>query len=97
MSDEDAPKSAYDLAMEKLRARGDFEETKLTDAQKAEIGELRSRTRAKIAELEIQQESKLRAVTSYEELDKLKAELAREKEHLNEELEAKVAAVRERK
>ena len=51
MSDDEAPKSAVELAMEKLRASG-FEETKLTDDQKAEIAELRSRCRASIAELE---------------------------------------------
>ena len=96
MSDDDAPKSAYELAMEKLRGRSDFEETKLSDDQKKEIAELRSRTRAKIAELEIQLDSKLKAATSYEEIEKLRAELAHDKERLNEELDAKVAAVRER-
>ena len=49
---EDEPKSAVELAMEKLRARGDFAETPLTDAQKAEIADTRSLYRAKIAELE---------------------------------------------
>ena len=34
MSDEGAPKSAYELAMEKLKARGGYEERKLTDEQK---------------------------------------------------------------
>ena len=32
--------------MEKLRARGDFEEVKLTDEQNAEIDDTRSRYRA---------------------------------------------------
>ena len=95
MSD-DEPKSAIEIAMEKLRARGDFPETSLTDEQKAEIGEIRSRYRAKIAELEIQQEAKMRAATSLEELDALREELAREKARLEEETEKKVRAVRER-
>ena len=40
MSDKGAPKSAYELAMEKLKARGDYEERKLTDKQKAAIADL---------------------------------------------------------
>ncbi len=94
MSDDDAPKSAVELAMEKLRARGDFEEVKLTDEQKAEIADIRSRCRAQIAELEIQQESKLRAVASFEEVEVLRAELKKEKERLEEEMEKKVSEVR---
>jgi hypothetical protein len=95
MSDEE-PKSAIEIAMEKLRARGDFAETSLTGEQKAEIAEIRSRCRAKIAELEIQQEAKMRAAASLEELDALREELARDKERLEEETEKKVRAVRER-
>lgn len=94
MSDDDAPKSAVELAMEKLRARGDFEEVKLTDEQKAEIADIRSRCRAQIAELEIQQESKLRAVASFEEGEVLRAELKKEKERLEEEMDKKVSEVR---
>ena len=53
MSDKGAPKSAYELAMEKLKARGDYEEKKLTSKQKAAIADIRSRYRARIAEAEI--------------------------------------------
>ncbi len=95
MSDDEAPKSAVELAMEKLRASG-FEETKLTDDQKAEIAELRSRCRASIAELEIQQESKMQSVGSMEELGLLRAELTKEKARLEEAMEKKVSAVRGR-
>lgn len=94
MSDEGAPKSAFELAMEKLKARGDYEEKKLTGKQKAAIAEIRSRYRARIAEAELAHQSKLATVTTYEELDKLKTELAREKEHLNGEMEEKVEEVR---
>ncbi len=58
MSDDDAPKSAVELAMEKLRMRGDYEEVKLTDEQKAEIADIRSRCHAQIAKLEIQHEAR---------------------------------------
>ncbi len=94
MSDEGAPKSAYELAMEKLKARGDYEEKKLTGKQKAAIADIRSRYRARIAEAEIQHQTKLAAVTTYEELEKVKNELARDKERLNGEMEEKVEEVR---
>jgi hypothetical protein len=94
MSDEGAPKSAFELAMEKLKARGDYEEKKLSDEQKKAIADIRSRYRARIAEVEIQHQAKLAAVTSYEELEKVKNELARDKERLNAEMEEKVEEVR---
>ena len=94
MSHEEAPKSAFELAMEKLKARGGYEERKLTNEQKAAIADIRSRYRARIAEVEIQHQSKLSSVTSYEELDKVKTELARDKERLGAEMEEKVEEVR---
>jgi hypothetical protein len=62
--------------------------------QKKEIADIRSRYRARIAEAEIQHQTKLAAVTSYEELEKAKNELARDKERLNAEMEEKVEEVR---
>lgn len=94
MSDEGAPKSAFELAMEKLKAQGGYEERKLTGKQKAQIADIRSRCRARIAQAEIEHQSKLATVGSYEELEKLKTELAREKERLNAEMEEKVQEVR---
>jgi Spy/CpxP family protein refolding chaperone len=96
MSDDDAPKSAVELAMEKLRTRGGFEEVTLTDEQKVAIADIRSRYRAQIAELEIKNDSALRAVGSYEEAEALRAELKKEKERLEEEMEKKVSEVRAR-
>ena len=96
MSDNDAPKSAIEIAMEKLKARGDYTERRLSNEQKAEIAEARSRCKAKIAELEIQQESKMQTATSLEELEKLRAELSAEKDRLNEETERKVEEIRSR-
>lgn len=83
--------------MEKLRAQDGFEEVKLTDEQKAEIADIRSRYRAQIAEFEIQHESKLGAIASYDEADVLRAELKKEKQRLEDEMEKKVAEVRERR
>jgi hypothetical protein len=92
---EDEPKTAIEIAMEKLRARGDFQETKLTDAQRAEIAEIRSHYKAKMAELEIKQESKMKQVATLEELESLKEALAREKNQLNKQMEEKVQKVRQ--
>lgn len=97
MSDDDAPKSAYELAMEKLRARDDFEEVELTDEQKGEIADIRSRYRAQIAELEIKNEGNLRTAGSFDEIETLRAELKKEKQRLEEEMEKKVSEVRARK
>jgi hypothetical protein len=94
---EDEPKSAIEIAMEKLRARGDFSETPLSDAQKAEIAEIRSLYKAKIAELEIHEESKMKQAASLEELEALKEALGKEKERLNREMEDKVQKVRQGK
>lgn len=96
MSDDDAPKSAVELAMEKLRSRDDFEEVKLTDAHKAEIADIRSRCRAEIAQLEIQQDAKLRAAGAFEEAELLGAELKKDKARLEEEMETRVSQVRAR-
>jgi hypothetical protein len=96
---EDEPKSAIEIAMARLRARADYQEVVLTDQQKAEIADIRSRTRAKIAELEITQEGKLAeamAGGAYEMLEKLQAELANEKERLNQEADQQVQKVRQR-
>jgi hypothetical protein len=94
---EDEPKSAVELAMEKLRARGDFTETSLTDAQKAEIADIRSLYKSRIAEHEIHEAAKMKQATTLEELEAMKEALFKEKEHLNREMEEKVKKVRSSK
>ena len=94
MSDDDEPKTAVELAMEKLEARDDFKEVKLTDEQKVEIADIRSRYRAQIAEFEIQHEGQVPAVGSLEEAEVLRAELKKEKQRLEEEMEKRVSDVR---
>ena len=94
MSDDDEPKTAVELAMEKLEARDDFKEVKLTDEQKVEIADIRSCYRAQIAELEIQHEGQVPAVGSFEEAEVLRAELKKEKQRLEEEMEERVSDVR---
>ena len=57
MSDEQELKSAYELAIERLRAedreRGGDEQKPLTEQQKREMARLRREAKAKLAELEI--------------------------------------------
>ncbi len=97
MSEDDETKSAVELAMEKLRARGDFTETSLTDAQKAEIADIRSLYQSKIAELEIHEAAKMKQAATLEELETMKEALAKEKERLSHEMEDKVKKVRQGK
>ena len=94
MPDGEGAKSALELAMEKLRASGNFEETTLTDEQKSRIADVRSLYKSKIAELEIQLSAKMQQVASMEELDGLKEELTKEKTRLSEEMERKVKTIR---
>ena len=93
---EDEPRSAVEIALEKLRARGDFSQKPLTDEQKAQIAEIRTRYKARIAELEINQQDKMNKASSHEELESFKEELVKEKTRLNEKMEAEVRKVRER-
>ncbi len=97
MPEDDEPKSAVELAMEKLRARGDFAETSLTDAQKAEIADIRSLYKSKIAEHEIHEAAKMNQATTLEDLEAMKEALAKEKERLSHEMEDKVKKVRSSK
>jgi hypothetical protein len=95
MSD-DAPKTAYELAMERLRQK-DAEATAerpLTDAQKAAIAEARSVYTAKTAELEILHQAALRKATSREEVDTLQANLRRDLERLATDRDRKIAEIR---
>ena len=71
---DEAPKSAYELAMERLRRRdaeAGVEERAVTEEQKAEIAEARRVHAAKTAEAEILFKSKLMTTFDPEERAKL--------------------------
>lgn len=96
MSD-DAPKTAYELAMERLRKKdkeGGGDDGPLTDAQKAAIAEIRQFYKAKSAELEILHQAALRSARSREEVEKLSDNLRRDNERLASERDRKIAEVR---
>lgn len=97
MSD-DAPKTAYELAMERLRRKEretGAEERPLTDQQKAAIAEARNVYEAKLAEREILHQHALRQAKSHEEVAKVGEELARDRERLVAERDRKIAEIRQ--
>lgn len=94
---DDAPKSALELAMERLRRRDEetgVEERSLSDEQKAEIAEIKRVYSAKIAEAEILHKSKLVTVWEPEERAALEQGHRRDVERLREEQERKLQKVR---
>ncbi len=96
---DDELKSAWEIALEKLRAReGKGEGTPLTEGQKERIAEIRRRYRAKRAEMEIlhrQNVEKAWLRGDPEEVRKVEEEYVRELRRLDEREEAEVRAVRE--
>lgn len=98
MSD-DAPKSAYDLAMARLRkkdAEAGEAEVPLTDAQKAEIAEVRSVYAAKKAQAEIMHTASRASAYDVESLARLAEEFRRDTDRMQREMEEKIAAIRRR-
>jgi hypothetical protein len=96
MTDE-APKSAYELAMERLRrkdAEAGVEERALSDEQKVEIAEIKRVYSAKVAEAEILHKSKLAGVFDPEERSALEQGHRRDLERLREDQERKLQRVR---
>ncbi len=95
---QDEPKSAYELAMERLRkkdAEAGVVQTPLTDDQKAEIADVRSRAEARIAELKILHESKTVSLFDPDARALADAELRRDVQRVEEDRESKIARIRE--
>ncbi len=98
----DAPKSAYELALEKLkqrdRERGELAPALLTDEQKKRIAEIRRMCEAKLAEREILHASERARVLSepesQEKLPKLEEDYLRDRRRVEEERDRKIEAVR---
>jgi hypothetical protein len=97
MGSDDAPKSAFELAMERLRqkdreAGGD--DRPLTDAQKSAIADVRQFHKAKSAELEILHQAALRKATTREEVDELNDKWRRDQDRLASERDRKLDEIR---
>ena len=96
MSD-DRPKSAYEIAMERLRKKdteAGVEERPLTAEQKAAIAEARQVYEAKLAEREILHQAARRGAGSHEEIERLNDELRRDRERLASARDRKIAEIR---
>ena len=94
---DDRLKSAYELAMERFKkkdAEDGIVHTPLTDDQKSEIAEVRSRYQAKIAELEILHRGNTRGMMDPAAREAAEDEYRRERERLNTERETKIETVR---
>jgi hypothetical protein len=96
MSD-DAPKSAYEIALERLRRKdkeAGVEQKPLSDEQRAAIAELRRVYEAKLAEREILHHSSLRKTDDPEARAALEEEYRRDRERLASERDRKIEEVR---
>lgn len=96
MSDE-APKSALELAMERLRKKdkeAGVEATAVTDAQRAAIAEARSVAEAKLAEREILYKSKLARLAEPEAREVLEQEYRRDRERITGDRDRKIEEIR---
>jgi hypothetical protein len=94
---EGAPKTAYELAMERLKSRdaeAGIEHKALTDEQKARIGEIRNFYQAKLAEVEVLHQGKLRTIVDPEERAARESEYRRDRERLTSERDAKIEKAR---
>jgi hypothetical protein len=98
MSQEGAPKSAYELAMERLRKKDEaagIVHTELTEAQKTAITEIRSLYGARLAQADLEHQDKLRATFDPAVHEVLDAEYRRERERLTAEMDAKIEKARQ--
>lgn len=97
MADGGTPKTAYELAMERLRkhdADAGIEPRSVTEEQKAAIAEIRNFYQAKIAELEVLHQGRLRATVDPEERAAREAEYRRDRERLTSERDHKIEKAR---
>lgn len=97
MSDDEAPKSAYELILERLKQkdRADGVAARaVTDEQKAKIAELRRLYQAKLAEREILHQSARAKASDLEALEQLEQEYRRDRERIASERDRKIDEVR---
>ena len=91
------PKSAYELAMEKLKkkdAEAGIEEQVLTDAQRAAIGDARSLHDSRVAERRILHESAMLGIVDPAEREERETEFRRDLERFASERDAKIRRIR---
>jgi hypothetical protein len=94
---ETGPKSAFELAMERLRRKDEEEgvaQQSLTDSQKAAIAEARNVCEARVAELEVMHKSELMRTVEPEARQKLEAGYRHDRERVTAERDAKIERIR---
>lgn len=94
----DAPKSSFDLVMERLRkkdAEAGIQEKPLTDAQRAAIADARSACEARIAERKIMHQSTVAGLFEPAERAERDAELRRDLDRFERERDEKIKRIRE--
>src|SRR5262249_51531253 len=97
MEEQKGLKSAYELAMERLKQRdkeAGIEERQVTDAQKAAIAEVRNFYEAKLAEAEVLHQSTLRATLDPAARQTLEQDYRRSRERLVSERDHKIEKIR---
>lgn len=97
MSD-DTPKSALELAMERLKkqdADAGVVEHKLTDAQKAAIAEARSVYEARVAERQILHREKQLTTYDPQQVETMEQEYRRDLERFASDRDGKIARIRQ--
>jgi hypothetical protein len=97
MADDSAPKSAYELAMERLRKNDEaagVTSTPVTSEQKTAIAEVRNFYEAKLAEQQVLHESALRKLLEPEAREVLEQEYRRQRERLTSERDRKIEKIR---
>ena len=93
-----APKSALELAMERLKkkdAEAGVVEHTLTEAQKAAIAEARSVHEARVAEVQILHRSKVLTAVDPQEIEKIEQEYRRDLERLASDRDSKIKKIRQ--
>jgi hypothetical protein len=97
MGDDTAPKSAYELAMERLRkkdADAGITRQPVTEAQKAAVAEIRSFFESKLAELEVLHQGELRRLFDPEQRATLEEQYRRDRDRLVSERDTKIEKAR---
>ena len=97
MGHDTGTKSAYELAMERLRKKDEeagISRQPVSDEQKAAIAEIRSFYQAKLAEIELLHEGRVRVVMDPAEREALDDGYRRDRDRLTSERDAKIEKAR---
>lgn len=97
MADDNAMKSSYELAMERLRkkdADAGVDRRPVTDAQKSAIAEIRAFYTAKLAEVEVLHQGQVRGIVDPAERAARDDEYRRDRDRLTTQQDAKIERIR---